>query len=312
MKVDYPISKLPSIPESMRAELTISCRDCDVIPKQPFAGTVETDAEGKRWQIMHNGLRVEHGVYHGDYMAGIISALRGHHEPQEELAFWEVLKCLAGAPTMVELGAFWAYYSLWFRTSFPHGHSFMFEPDAEHLAAGQRNFARNGFSGYFELTAAGVDGSAQFMDETLGQVRTVATKSITTLCNERSIDFLDLLHMDVQGAEVSALIGAEPLVAAGKLRFVFVSTHHHLISGDPLTHQKCLQWLIAHGAHILCEHSVNESFSGDGLIVASFAAQDRDRTISLSYCRQSKSLFRELEFDLADARSVSTSSTAKP
>lgn len=302
MKADYPITKLPSVSESVRAALTISCRDCDVIPKHPLAGTVEVDADGKQWQIMHNGLRVEHGRYHGEYMAGIITALRGHHEPQEEFAFWEILKCLNGAPTMVELGAFWPYYSLWFRTAFPSGHNFMYEPDAEHLAAGQRNFARSGFSGYFELSAAGLDGSATFMDETLNQTRTVATQSAATICRERQIDCLDLLHMDVQGAELSALMGAAPLIEEGKLRFVFVSTHHHLISGDPLTHQKCLYWLKANGAHILCEHSVNESFSGDGLIVASFMEQDRERTIPVSYCRQSKSLFRELEFDLADAR----------
>lgn len=73
--------------------------------------------------------------------------------------------------------------------------------------------------------------------------------------------------MDVQGAELHALVGAEPMISASKLRFVFVSTHHHLISGDPLTRQKCLQWLVHDGAHVLCEHSVNESYSGDGLIV---------------------------------------------
>ena len=127
-------------------------------------------------------------------------------------------------------------------------------------------------------------------------------KSVSSICREREIEFLDLLHMDVQGAELGTLIGAEPLIAEGKLRFVFVSTHHHLISGDPLTHQKCLYWLKDHGAHILCEHTVNESYSGDGLIVASFMAQDRTRTISVSHGRQSQSLFRELEFDLADAK----------
>ncbi len=303
-KPDYPIIKPQAVGESARAALTISCRDSDVIPKHPQAGQIEKDADGKQWQIMHNGLRVEYGCYHGQYMADIITALRGHHEPQEEFAFWEVLKCLGGMPTMVELGSFWAYYSLWFRHTFPHGHNFMYEPDANHLAAGQRHFVKNGVAGYFEQVAAGLDGSASFMDETLGALRVVPTKSVATICRERDIQFLDLLHMDVQGAELTALIGAEPVIAANKVRFVFVSTHHHLISGDPLTHQKCLYWLKDHGAHILCEHAVNESFSGDGLIVASFMPQDRDKTISVSYCRQSKSLFRELEFDLADARTA--------
>lgn len=299
---DYPITKPQAVGEVARAALTISCRDSDVIPKHSEAGQVETDADGKQWQVMHNGLRVEYGCYHGQYMADIITALRGHHEPQEELAFWQILQRLSGAPTMVELGSFWAYYSLWFRRTFPQGRNCMYEPDATHLAAGQRHFAKNDFVGYFEQVAAGMDGTASFMDETLNVMRTVPTKSVTTICRERDIEFLDLLHMDVQGAELSALIGTKPLIAQGKLRFVFVSTHHHLISGDPLTHQKCLYWLKDHGAHILCEHAVNESFSGDGLIVASFMPEDREASIAVSYCRQSKSLFRELEFDLADAR----------
>ena len=306
MTVDYPITKPHAIDEWARAELTISCRDCDVIPKHPQAGKVEIDADGKKWQTMHNGLLVEYGGYYGEWMASIISALRGHHEPQEELAFSEVLKCLHGAPNMVELGAFWAYYSLWFQAAFPQGRSFMYEPDAAHLAIGQRNFAKNGFTGHFEIAAAGLDGSATFFDETQNRTSDVTTKSVATICRERDIDFLDLLHMDVQGAELNALVGAEPLIAEGKLRFVFVSTHHHLISGDPLTHQKCLHWLSAHGAHILCEHTVNESYSGDGLIVASFMKEDSDRQIPVSHCRQSKSLFRELEFDLADAKKLQT------
>ena len=299
MNIDYAVNKPLAISELARAELTISCRDADAIPKHPAAGTVQTDGDGTKWQVMHNGLLVEYGGYHGEWMAGIISALRGHHEPQEELAFWEVLKCLDGAPNMVELGAFWAFYSLWFKHDFPQGHSFMYEPDAAHSALGQRNFARNGFNGTFGIAAAGIDGEAAFFDETLNAFRNVATKSVATICRENHIEFLDVLHMDVQGAELAALMGAEPLVTAGKLRFVFLSTHHHCISGDALTHQRCLQWLLDRQAHILCEHAVNESFSGDGLIVASFDTRDRGRAIPISHCRQSKSLFRELEFDLA-------------
>ena len=59
MTVDYPITKPHAIDKWARAELTISCRDCDVIPKHPQAGKVEIDADGKKWQTMHNGLLVE-------------------------------------------------------------------------------------------------------------------------------------------------------------------------------------------------------------------------------------------------------------
>jgi hypothetical protein len=35
-------------------------------------------------------------------------------EPQEELAFNEVLKHIGPHANMIEIGGFWSYYSLWF------------------------------------------------------------------------------------------------------------------------------------------------------------------------------------------------------
>ena len=47
-------------------------------------------------------------------MTEVIKPLRGHHEPQEEVAFHTILERLASdteSPTMLELGRFWGYYS---------------------------------------------------------------------------------------------------------------------------------------------------------------------------------------------------------
>ena len=55
------------------------------------------------------------------------------------------------------------------------------------------------------------------------------------------------------------------------------------------------------GAHILVEHTVAESYTGDGLIVASFDPADRDLTIVTSRCRVQDSLFGDPLWDLADA-----------
>lgn len=61
--------------------------------------------------------------------------------------------------------------------------------------------------------------------------------------------------------------------AALPSRFLFLSTHHHSMSGDPLTHQRCLEFLRGRHAHIIAAHNVTESYSGYGLIVASFDDQ---------------------------------------
>ncbi len=48
-------------------------------------------------------------------MAEIIRCLRGHHEPQEEAVFHQIVERLKhespAAPAIVELGSFWSYYA---------------------------------------------------------------------------------------------------------------------------------------------------------------------------------------------------------
>ena len=87
--------------------MTTSCRDCDHIPKVAGAGEV-VEENGQRVQIMHNGVRVIAGGYDGDWMMEIIRRLKGHHEPQEELVFHEILKTLPEQATMIELGGYWS------------------------------------------------------------------------------------------------------------------------------------------------------------------------------------------------------------
>ena len=141
-----------------RLEMTASCRDTDQIPKYPGAGGVFPGSEGLL-QRMHNGLHVVAGAYHGEWMAELIRRLGGHHEPQEELLFHSVLPLLKrgdSAPVMLELGSFWAYYSLWFRSVHPEGRNILVEPDPHSLEVGKRNFELNGFSGEFFHAAIGI------------------------------------------------------------------------------------------------------------------------------------------------------------
>ena len=73
-----------------RIEMTVGCQDAGSIPKVLGAGKV-TKQDGQDVQIMHNGVRVVAGGYHGDWMREVIERLAGHHEPQEEAVFHEVM-----------------------------------------------------------------------------------------------------------------------------------------------------------------------------------------------------------------------------
>jgi len=285
--------------EWARINLTVSCRDTDHLPKVPEAGEVVDGV-----QTMHNGVRVEEGGYYGEWMTEVIRRLRGHHEPQEEVAFHTILERLAAtsgsSPTMLELGSFWAYYSLWFRHRIPGGRAFMVEPDPAYLDVGRRNVDLNDFEGTFHQSAVGHSkGPAiPFECESDGRTREVPIEGLASLLDRFRLDRLDLLFSDVQGAEWPLLDGARDVLAAGRVRFLVVSTHHHVISGDPLTHYRCLELLRELGAHVILEHTVAESFSGDGLIVASFDPQDHDLHVVTSRCRADQSWFRDPLRDL--------------
>jgi len=128
--------------------MTISCRDADHLPKVEGAGEVFLH-NGALVQRMHNGVLIEEGCYYGPWMTEIIQALRGHHEPQEEVVFHEVLERLvATEPTasMIELGSFWAYYSMWFHQRTQGNLIVALEPDPNYLEVGRRNFALNGMN----------------------------------------------------------------------------------------------------------------------------------------------------------------------
>jgi FkbM family methyltransferase len=284
-----------------RAEMTTSCRDCEPIPKVPDAGKVIV-VEGKPVQIMHNGVRVVAGGYYGDWMTGIIERLRGHHEPQEEVVFHEILKHLAPQATMLELGGFWSYYSLWFTSEHPEQRrAYVVEPDPNHIAVGRANAVLNEGEITFVQGCVGTEpiNAVRFATESAGTIR-IPQVSVASLLREYRIQQLDVLHCDTQGAETAIIGSCESLIRARAIRFAVVSTHSHHISGDPLTHQRCLAMLKDFGGRIVAEHDVHESFSGDGLIAAYFGAEPIEwHEPRISRNRYSTSLFRNPLYDLA-------------
>jgi FkbM family methyltransferase len=287
--------------EQRRIELTVACRDTDMIPKVPNAGEIVT-VGGRRVQVMHNGVVVEADGYYGRWMTEIIRQLRGHHEPQEELAIHAIIPRLPPAPIVVELGSFWAYYALWAHRERPDARVVLVEPDPHNLDVGRRNAVLNRMPATFlrAAVAASDDHARPFACESDGGVRPTDRVSVDGLVAGERLPRIDLLIADVQGAELDMLRGAARALDTGLIRFLVLSTHHHSISGDPLTHQRCLDAMAARGAHIIAEHTVSESCSGDGLIACSFDAADRDVNAPVSHVRARNTLFGEVEYDLAN------------
>lgn len=289
-----------------RAEMTLSCRDTDYLPKVQDAGETKT-IKGVEAQVMHNGLCVKKNGYQGEWQAEIIKGLKGNHEPQEEKVFYEVIKRLSKEKSqhvIMELGSWWSYYSLWFLKDVPQSRAICCEPDPINLKLGQENAKLNGFKLnqqiiFYEAAAGSHNGKRiSFTTEDKREVQ-VKIRAVDSLMEENSVGSLDILHMDIQGAEMAALKGAIKSIKSKKVRFLFVSTHHYAISGDPIMHQKCMDFIKSNGGYIVSSHTILESCSGDGLIVASFSEEDRDFKVEISLQPTSDSLFREAEIDTA-------------
>lgn len=299
----YPLSIPPiHLDVEARVKMTASCTDCAAIPKVWNAGHVAVE-NGLRVQIMHNGLKVVADGYHGKWMTKVIAELRGHHEPQQELVFHELLKHVGPVATMIELGGHWSYYSLWFLHGRDERRAFVVEPDTWNISVGRRNARLNQARIHFEQACAGPEAVAAmpFRTAKSGQL-TMPQVSVASLMQQHGIDVLDVLHCNLEGAETAILQSCQQLFASNRIRFAVISTHSQHVCGDPLMHQRCLAMLRDFGVRVLAEHDVHEGFGGAGLIVAYAGTHDlRWSPPPLSRNRYSSSLYRNPLFELARA-----------
>ena len=239
-----------------RALRTIEGDDADFIPKHPQAGAIVAVPGERPYQIMHNGLKIiAQSYYDSQWIEDVILGLRGHHEPQEEKCFYEVLKFIPEGAVMIELGSYWAYYSLWFASEIKGAKNYLIEPDPRRLAIGQANFDLNQKRGSFHRGYVGI-----IVDRD-PDVNGAEFLSIDAFLEREKIEHVHVLHADIQGAEYWMLESAVKHLDC--IDYFFISTH------NPTTdHGPCLEFFQRHGYQILAAHTDFESCSGDGLIVA--------------------------------------------
>ncbi len=248
-RVDFPFSE-PGMPKSWveRTRLVQECPDNEHIPRVSNAGETHDG-----FVIMHNGLRVLVDSYYGGPVTEMLRVNRGVHEPEEERVFQDVLRHMPADAVMVELGAYWGFYSLWFRSVVgPNATNILVEPEHEHLESGRRNFAAAGFSDV--RMVRGFVGS----EPRAGDPPTVSVDSLMA-CEKLSR--VNLLHSDIQGHEGEMLRGAARALRARTIDYIFISTHSTRV------HERCRKVLDRASYEILADSSVRESYSFDGLLV---------------------------------------------
>lgn len=228
-----------------RIDLVNSSPDNANIPRSAKAGEVNDE-----YLIMHNGIKIDPLGYYGLGLTQMLVDNKGVHEPQEEFIFQEVLSTMTNKkPVMLELGSYWAFYSMWLLQQFPLGKCWMVEPDKHNLYFGKRNFLKNELKGKFIHAGIG--------DREVPENRITTVDSI---CDSQGIDFIDILHSDIQGFELEMLNGSTGMLDKKAIGYVFISTHSNDLHAD------CRAFLRKYDFEEVASANLDESYSWDGIL----------------------------------------------
>jgi hypothetical protein len=215
-----------------------------LIERVPVAGMVEANDV-----FLHNGLRVPvvgEGAYYGAF-SHLLVINRGVHEPLEEYVFQELLNTLPEAPTMLELGAYWGHYSMWLKKLRPQSTVILVEPEHHSLAAGVKNFSKNGFVG-------------EFIQSFVGR----GHLEVDSFLSKRFLTHLNVLHVDIQGHEVEMMEGSQKSLSQQMIDYLFISTHSQEIHKGIVTKLSALGYRVE-----VASDFDNDTTSFDGFVFAS-------------------------------------------
>jgi hypothetical protein len=254
-KIRYPAKKLyarlglsDNDNWEKRIETVLSSPDNKFIDRVAGAGRVRNGLI-----TMHNGIQIREGSYYGVGMTNLLERNRGVHEPQEERVFAEVLKAIPPKSTMIELGAYWGFYSLWFAKSVQSSSCVLVEPMLSNLEYGRENFALNDRTADFVQAFIGSGARTQF--------DAIPELTVDQICKDRGISHLSVLHSDIQGQELEMIAGASNMLKHHLVDFIFVSTHGESLHADARLALK--SW----GYVTLADVTPYHSFADDGLLV---------------------------------------------
>ena len=238
-----------------------------LVPRCRHAGKVIVH-KGRRCVVMSTGVVVMETGYYGNFSRVLQSNL-GVHEAAEERVFSAIVddiaseaKGRAAGAVVVELGAYWAYYSIWFLRAIPRSRAFLVEAMASNRKMGVINLWLN-------------DVPAKDYEYVLGNV----TGSWWTAYAQRKKGMhmphrVDFMLVDIQGWEADLVPTVAHAISRGELEvgYIMVGTHSQSV------HHKVLASLtkIA-GLRVIASLDVDEeTFFFDGLVVATSVAEQYD------------------------------------
>lgn len=161
------------------------------------------------------------------------------------------------APTMVELGCFWALWTIIFGKRFPNASLIVLEANSDKLAVGLTNLAMNGLAATAHFNAVNSETSLS-RPEFGDLVQNITLDDLFRLNRLRDID---LLHLDIQGSELGLHMNIFKAMQSGLIHNVIMATHSESI------HETILKDADMLSGHFFIEALPYQKGVGDGEII---------------------------------------------
>ena len=165
-----------------------------------------------------------------------------------------IKKIKTKSPIIIELGAYWAHYSMWLKKKFPEAKCYLIEPDLKNLECGKNNFTINNFEGEF------INNSIQSSERGF---------QLDVFASEKKLTSINILHCDIQGYEVNMLEGVKFIFENQIVDYAFISTHSEAI------HKRVIEKLEKFKYKIEVSSGFdNHTTSYDGFVLATSSKSD--------------------------------------
>ena len=259
--IDYSVNNTKGTSFEDRFTDILSDPNNVFVPRCKKAGTIEKDCV-----ILHNGIKVLKNGYYGGF-SKILVLNKGCHEPSEERMFDLILKDIPDNGTMIELGSYWAFYSMWFNKVIKNAKNYCIEPNLGNLNLGKQNCVLNNVQ------------NVNFTQGFIGKNQINLCEFVKT----KKIEQIDILHSDIQGYELEMLQDITELLLQNKIKYLFISTHSDVL------HYNCIELLKKNNYRIIASADFEtETFVFDGIIVACHSSNQKFGTYNLGNRKHTK------------------------
>lgn len=172
-------------------------------------------------------------------------------------------------PTMIELGSCDAYYSIIFNKFFKDKDvtNYCLEINEEFFEIGLQNCKGNNCKNIIAIKA-GIGDINEGTPHVVYNKTNVKQVTLSQIVKEYQINYIDILHMDIQGTEMSVLEDIMNNKLYNNINYVFISTHGQ-DNKFPASHSICKKILEQCNVEYFYDDEFNGG-AGDGLLVFKF------------------------------------------